>query len=426
MLEVWSGAAWSVVLPLLLGTGVWVSVKLRNMPLRLLPRAIRWSFQAPEGETGISPFACLCTSLAATVGSGNIVGVAFALTAGGPGALVWMLLSAALTTALKYAECALAVLHRRRDREGNWLGGPPITLRALPWKGVGLVLGGCYALAEICATLSANNMVQASAIASALKELTPLSPMLSALLIGTLTWLVISGGARGIAGFSSALVPVMLGLYTIGGVAVLVTHASALPGALAQLLRCAFDVRSVGAGAFGNMVRIGVAKGCFTNEAGTGTAGFSAAPTTDTALRQGLISATANLWDTGFGCTVTALAVIVSGAMDSGKTGAELVMAAYETGLGLPGRWIVGVCLVLFAFSSLPGLAFQGEMALGSLTQSSKVKNLYRIVFATVAAAGSLAATQQALLWSDLFNALLIVLNLVSIWLLPIPKQNDP
>lgn len=423
MLEVWSGAVWSVVLPLLLGTGVWVSVRLRNMPLRLLPRAIGWSLMPQAGTEGISPFACLCTSLAATVGSGNIVGVAFALTAGGPGALVWMLISAALTTALKYAECALAVLHRRRDREGNWLGGPPMTLRALPWKRVGWLLGGGYAVAELCATLSANNMVQSSAISSALRELTPLPPLACALLIGLLAWLVISGGAKGIAGFSAGLVPVMLGLYTIGGAAVLITHASALPRALAELLRCAFDIKSVGAGAFGNMVRIGVAKGCFTNEAGTGTAGFSAAPTTDTALRQGLISATANLWDTGFGCTVTALAVIVSGAMDSGKTGAELVMAAYETGLGLPGRWIVGACLVLFAFSSLPGLAFQGEMALSSFTQSPKAKKLYRIAFAVVAAVGSLSATQQALLWSDLFNALLILLNLVSIWLLPLPKD---
>lgn len=422
MLEFLSSLAWSAVMPLLLGTGIWVSVKLRNMPLRMLPKAIRWSFQ-PGGDTpGLSPFACLCTSLAATVGSGNIVGVAFALTAGGPGALVWMLLAAALTTALKYAECALAVRYRRRDREGNWLGGPPITLRGLPWKRLGAALGGAYALVEIVATLSANNMVQSSAISSALGALTPLSPALSAILIGVLTWLVISGGARGIARFSSALVPAMLALYTVGGAAVLVTHAADIPNALAELLRCAFDLRSVGAGAFGNMVRIGVAKGCFTNEAGTGTAGFSAAPTTETALRQGLISATANLWDTGFGCTVTALAVLLSGEMSSGKTGVQLVMAAYETGLGPVGSWIVGVCLVLFAFSSLPGLAFQGEMALASFTHSRTVKTLYRIAFSTVAAFGSLMVTQQALLWSDVFNAALIVFNLISIWFLPLPE----
>lgn len=422
MLAYWSGKLWGLVLPMLLGTCVYLGWKTKQFALKNQLRAIRWTLQPDKGSpSGVSPFACLCTALAATVGCGNIVGVAFALTAGGPGALVWMWISSAVGTAIKYAECAQAVQYRRRDREGQWLGGTMVTLTHLPWKKLGLALGLLYAAVEVCATLTAANLVQSSAIADALGQMVTLPPVLTGVLIGGFTLVILSGGVEGVTKFSTFMVPTMLGLYMLGGLVVLVTHAQNIPGAMAELFRCAFDIRSVGAGAFGEMVRIGVSRGCFTNDSGTGTAGFSAAVTTADPVRQGLISSTSNLWDTGVICSVTALAILVSDVMDSGLNGVALTMAAYRTGLGELGSYIVGICLILFAFSSLPGLAFQGERALAFLTPSKWSARLYRLGFAAIAAVGCMMNTELALLGADLFNAVLILLNLAAVLLLPCP-----
>lgn len=424
MPEIWIGRLWGLVLPLLLGCSLWLGWKTKGFALRNLLRAVGCTLKpGKSGDGGVSPFACLCTALASTVGSGNIVGVAFALTAGGPGALVWMWITAAIGTAAKYAECAQAVLYRRRTPEGGWLGGTMVTLTHLPWRRLGFALGSAYAAVEVCATLTANSLVQSSAISASLTQTLHLAPVLTGVLVGGLTLAVLSGGVTGVARFSSTLVPGMLLLYIFGGAAVLAAAPGRIPGAVIDLFLSAFDLRSMGAGAFGEMVRIGVARGCFSNESGTGTAGFSAALSTAGPVRQGLISATANLWDTGIICSVTGLAVLVSGCMDSGLTGVELVMTAYRTGLGPVGGWIVGLCLVLFAFSSLPGLAFQGEQALAFLTRDRRALKLYRMGFSAVAAAGCLVNTELALLGADLCNAVLILLNLIALVVLPCPTE---
>ena len=418
----WSQWAWGVLLPVLLGSGVWLTWTSRGFALRRQGQAIALSLRPGRGAEGeASPFSCLCTALAGTVGTGNIAGVAFALTAGGPGALVWMWVSAAVGTAIKYAECALAVQYRKKKPGGGVLGGPMVTLTHLPWKRLGLALGGCYALLQVLATLTASNLVQSSAISAALSELTGAPAPLTGALVGGLLLVILFGGVKSITGLSSALVPVMLGLYVLGGGAVLLTHPADTLAALGELLRQSVDVRSMGAGAFGAMVRTGVTRGCFSNESGTGSAAFSAAVSTAGPVRQGLISATANLWDTGVICSVTSLAILASGAMDTGLEGVELTMAAFRTGLGEPGAWIVGICLVLFAFSTLPALAFQGEQALAFLTPSPALRRLYRVGFALLAALGCLMSVGPALAAADLFNALLIAINLVSLWALPAP-----
>lgn len=419
MLAQWSAKVWGLILPLLLGTCLWLGWKTGHFALRNQGKALGWTLKGGGESGGVSPFGCLCTALAATVGCGNIVGVAFALTAGGPGALVWMWISSLVGTAIKYTECTQAVQYRRRDRSGQWLGGTMVTLTHLPWKRLGLVLGMGYALTEVVATLTAANLVQSSAIADAVSLMLPVPPAAVGILVGFFTLAILSRGTRGIARFSSVTVPVMLGLYLLGGAAVLLRHLDALPGAVANLLRCAFDVRSVGAGAFGEMVRIGVARGCFTNDSGTGTAGFSSAVTTAIPVRQGLISSTSNLWDTGIICSVTALAILVSGVNDPNLNGVALTMAAYATGLGQFGRWIVGLCLVLFAFSSLPGLAFQGERALTFLWDRTLPRAGYRLAFALLAGFGCVADTQPALLATDLCNAVLITFNLLAVWFVP-------
>lgn len=426
MLLGWSEKAWGIVLPLLLVSGVWLTWRSRGFALRNLGRAIALSLRPGKGQEGqASPFSCLCTALASTVGTGNIAGVAFALTAGGPGALVWMWISAAVGTAVKYAECALAVQYRRPKPGGGVLGGPMVTLTHLPLKRLGLALGTVYALLEICSTLTAGNLVQSSAISAALSHLAGVPAPLTGALVGGLTLVILSGGVSSITRFSSGLVPVMLGLYVLGGGAVLATHPAQTLEALGQLLVQAFDVKSMGAGAFGAMVRTGVTRGCFSNESGTGSAAFSAAVTTADPVRQGLISATANLWDTGLICSVTGVSILASGVMDTGLQGVALTMAAYRTGLGPLGGWIVGVCLVLFAFSTLPALAFQGEQALAFLTPSLRLRKMYRLGFSLVAALGCLLSIEPALAAADLFNALLIAVNLTCLLGLKAPQKSD-
>lgn len=300
-----------------------------------------------------------------------------------------------------------------------------VTLTHLPLKRLGLALGTVYALLEICSTLTAGNLVQSSAISAALSHLAGVPAPLTGALVGGLTLVILSGGVSSITRFSSGLVPVMLGLYVLGGGAVLATHPAQTLEALGQLLVQAFDVKSMGAGAFGAMVRTGVTRGCFSNESGTGSAAFSAAVTTADPVRQGLISATANLWDTGLICSVTGVSILASGVMDTGLQGVALTMAAYRTGLGPLGGWIVGVCLVLFAFSTLPALAFQGEQALAFLTPSLRLRRWYRLGFSLVAALGCLLSIEPALAAADLFNALLITVNLTCLWGLKAPQRSD-
>lgn len=427
MLVKWSEWAWGIILPLLLVSGVWLTWASRGFALRKLGRAIALSLRpGREREGEASPFSCLCTALAGTVGTGNIAGVAFALTTGGPGVLVWMWVSAAVGTAIKYAECALAVQYRRRKAGGGVLGGPMVTLAHLPWRRLGLALGGGYALLELCSTLTASNLVQSSAISAALSEMAGVPAPVTGAVVGGLLLVILSGGVKSITGVSSALVPVMLGLYVLGGAAVLLAHPAQTLLAFGELLRQSVDVRSMGAGAFASMVRTGITRGCFSNESGTGSAAFSAAVSTASPVRQGLISATANLWDTGLICSVTGLSILASGAMDTGLEGVALTMAAYRTGLGTAGVWIVGICLVLFAFSTLPALAFQGEQALAFLTPSLRLRRLYRAGFSLLAALGCLLSIEPALAAADLFNALLIAVNLVSLWALPAPRDEGP
>jgi AGCS family alanine or glycine:cation symporter len=422
--------AWRAALPLLLISGVWLTWRSRGFALRHTVRAMGWVLRGSEqqGDTksGVSPFSCLCTALASTVGTGNLAGVAVALTTGGPGALVWMWISAALGCSLKYAECALAVAHRRSDKKGGApLGGSMVTLTCLPWPRLGLFLGTAYAAIEAAFALGAGSLVQSSAIAEALSAWCGLPKLWVAVALAALTLAVLSGGAASISRCCAALVPGMIALYVLGGVAVLLRFPQETLSALGLMLRQALCPASVSSGVFGDLVRIGVQRGCFSHESGTGNAGFSAALTSADPVRQGLISATANLWDTGILCSITALTILATGAMDTGRTGVALTMAAYQIGLGQAGEWIVGCCLVLFAFSSLPGLAFQGEQALRFLWDRPSLRRAYRLLFAGMTGVGCLVGCQAALAAADLGNALLIPLNLLPLWVLHIPQGTE-
>lgn len=421
----WNQLLWGAALPLLLLTGLVLTLRSHGFALRHLGTGIRLSWQNAGVGGSASPFACLCTSLASTIGTGNIAGVAFALTTGGPGALVWMWITAALCTAVKYAECAQGSAYRRTRNNGQRLGGVMVTLTHLPFHRLGLILGGLYALLEVFTSLSAANLVQSSAIAQTLSTALSIPPIASGVLVGGLTLAILLGGSDSVTRFSAWIVPVMIGLYLAGGLAVVLTHLSALPQAVCALFQQAFDLSAVGAGTLGNTIRIGVMRCCFSNESGTGNAAFSAALSDAEPVQQGLISATSNLWDTGIMCSITGLSILVSGTLTSGLTGIPLVMEAYASGLGSLGRWIVAVCLVLFAFSSLPGLAFQGESALRFLSDAPVTRGVYRLSFAFLSALGCLFSTECALLTADCCNALLIFLNMAALWWVPIPKKSD-
>lgn len=424
-LDNWNHLLWSAALPLLLLTGLLLTLHSRGFALRHIGTGIRLSWRNAGSGGSTSPFACLCTSLASTIGTGNIAGVAFALTAGGPGALVWMWIAAALSTAVKYAECAQGSAYRITLKNGHRLGGTMVTLTHLPFRRLGLLLGGVYALLEVFTTLSAANLVQSSAIAQTLWTSLSVPPMVCGVLVGGFVLAILLGGADSVTRFSAWIVPLMIGLYLFGGLAVVFTHLAALPQAIYELFHQAFSLSAMGAGTLGNTIRVGVIRCCFSNESGTGSAAFSAALSDADPIDQGLISATSNLWDTGIMCSITGLSILVSGTLSSGLTGVPLVMETYASGLGGTGRWIVAVCLVLFAFSSLPGLAFQGESALLFLSDGPLARGVYRLGFALLSALGCLFSTEQALLTADLCNALLILLNMIALWWVPIPKKSD-
>ena len=425
------------MLALLLGTGVFLTLRTRFLTWRNLGWALRNTFsRASRTGTGgagdVSPFSALMTTLAATIGTGNIAGVATALVAGGPGALVWMELSALLGLSTKCAECLLAVKYRRRNGRGEMCGGPMYTMRyGLGQKRLGAVLAALFALFTVLASLGMGNMAQANSIAQALSGSFAVPPRITGAVVAVLSFLIIWGGIGRIAGICSAVVPAMAAFYLLAGVAVLLGHLSALPGALLEMFRLALSPAAAAGGAAGTVTasvleaaRWGVARGCFSHEAGMGSAAIPAASAaTDSPARQGYVNMTGVFFDTTVICTVTGLCICASGVLGavdgSGApvNGAALTALAFETVLGPMGGLLVDLGIVLFAFSTILGWEFSGEKAFEYLLGRRAVL-FYRVLFALAAFLG---ATQRLeVVWdlSDIFNALMAVPNLISLLLL--------
>ncbi len=421
-------------LALLMGTGIFLTVRTRFLAWRNLWPALRAALspaaRAP-GRQGVSPFSALMTSLAASIGTGNIVGVAAALTAGGPGALVWMELSALFGLSSQFAECMLAVKYRTRDPAGRFRGGPMYVMaRALP-RPLGRPLAAAFALGTVLASFGIGCMTQANSLSAALKTSFSVPERLSGAVTALLALWLISGGIRSIARVSSVLVPAMAALYLAAGGLVILRNLPALPSALADLVRMAFLPRAAAGGAAGTLlsllpaVRWGVARGVFSNEAGMGSAAFSAAAAdTDSPVRQGYLSMTATFFDTLVICTVTGLAICCSGALGMPDPatglpadGAALTILAFRSALGPAGGRLVAVCAALFAFSSIPGWAFQGEQALAYLTGGRLLRG-YRAVFAALCALGAVQTPETVFRLSDVFNAMMALPNLVCLLLL--------
>ena len=368
------------LLALLLGTGIFLTVRMGFGTWRNLPGAcaLLASPGARHSDGGISPLAALMTALASTLGTGNIVGVATALTAGGPGALVWMEISALFGLAAKFSECALAVRFRR---PGERSGGPMVVMsRGLRPRLAGRVLGGAFALFAVGASFGMGNMAQTNAMATALEAAFSVPPWITAAAAGLTTLAVIRGGIGRIAGVSGFLVPLMALGYLGGAAAVIAGHWRALPAAVGQMFAQALGPEAVLGGTAGAAMRYGVARGIFSNEAGMGSAAIAAAAADgDCPALHGYINMVGAFFDTCVVCTVTGLAICCSGVLETagGADGAALTILAFESVLGHWGGALVAVCVALFSFSSVLGWAYQGETALAYLT-GGRGRALYR------------------------------------------------
>ena len=404
-------------LALFLATGAYLTLRTRFLPWRNLGRALRSALGREAracSREGVSPFSALMTALAATIGTGNIVGVATALAAGGPGALVWMELSALVGLSTKFAECMLSVKYRRRDREGRWTGGPMYVMSARLGR-PGQAMGALFAVFAAAAALGIGGMAQANSIAAALRDTAGLPVRQVGLVTALLALAVILGGIRRVSAVSSFLVPVMAVGYLAAGTAVILLRLEALPGVLRTMLREAFSFRAVSGGAMGTAwaaLRWGVARGVLSNEAGMGSAAIAAASADGRdPVRQGYISMTAVFFDTMVICTVTGLAICCSGVLGTAD-GSVLTLLAFRRVLGNEGGVFLCGAIVLFAFSTILGWAFQGEQAVRYLFGRHSLIP-YRFLFALAVFWGAAAQSDTVFRLTDICNALMALPNLV-------------
>ncbi|MCR5792112.1 MAG: amino acid carrier protein [Lachnospiraceae bacterium] len=324
------GFVWGpVMLVLLVGTGIFLTCRLRFRTWRNLGYALKSTLSkeartTKRGEGDVSPFAALTTALAATIGTGNIVGVATAMVSGGPGALVWMEISAAFGLTSKFAECMMAIKYREVNEQGEMTGGPMYTMKkGFKNKKVGAVLGFMFALFAVIASFGIGNLTQANSISSALDNVFHVPTWVTGVIITVLALAIIVGGIKSISKVSSVVVPLMAIFYVVCGLIVIVFNITNVPAGVVMIFKMAFSVKAVGGGMCGalvasmmNAMRYGVARGCFSNEAGLGSAAITAAAaTTDDCVRQGYINMTGTFWDTIVVCTITGLCIASSGVL---------------------------------------------------------------------------------------------------------------
>ena len=424
---------WLIIL--LLGTHVFMTFRTGFIQRKTLSKGIKLSVtRDPEAEGEVSNFGALTTALAATIGTGNIVGVATAMVSGGAGALVWMWISACFGLSSKFSECMLAIKYREVNEKGEMSGGPMYTMKkALKNKKLGAVLGWLFALFAVIASFGIGNMTQGNSISTAVHETFGISVSTVGAVITILALLIIIGGIKTISKVSSVVVPVMAIFYVIAGVIVILGNISNLPAGLSMIFHMAFSVKAVGGALCGNIVasmmnaaRYGVARGCFSNEAGMGSAAITAAAaTTDHPVRQAYINMTGTFWDTIVVCTITGLAIASSGVLGqidpaTGEMyiGSALTIAAFSTVLGKVGGYLVTIGIALFAFSTILGWEYHGEKAFEYLMGTHKFNMIYRIIFSLVAYVGATQTLELVWNFSDIANALMAIPNLICMLLL--------
>ncbi len=421
------------MLILLVGTGIFLTIRTRFLSWRNLGYALKSTLSKEarkkgEGEGDISPFSALTTALAATIGTGNIVGVATAMVSGGPGAIVWMWISACFGLTSKFSECFLSIKYRDVNENGEMIGGPMFVMKkAFKHKKIGAVLGWLFAFFAVLASFGIGNLTQSNSIASSIHITFHASTKVVGVVLALLALAIIVGGIKSISKVSQVVVPFMAVFYLIAGIIVIIGNIENVPSGIAMILKCAFSTKAVSGGVLGTItasmmraMRYGIARGVFSNEAGMGSAAITAAAArTNNPVRQAYINMTGTFWDTIVVCSITGLCIASSGVLGTTDAagnlleGSALTIAAFETVLGSAGGWLISIGITLFAFSTILGWEYHGEKAFEYIVNTHKFNIVYRIVFSCIVFVG--ATTQLDLVWniSDISNALMAIPNLI-------------
>ncbi|TCK08159.1 alanine/glycine:cation symporter family protein [Marinobacterium mangrovicola] len=423
-----NGVVWGpLMLILILGVGFFLSLGLKLMPILKIGTGFRllWSGRKAsaddESQGEIPPFQALMTALSATVGTGNIAGVATAIFLGGPGALFWMWITALIGLATKYSEAVLAVKYRETDERGNHVGGPMYYIR----NGLGknwAWLGVAFAIFGACAGFGIGNTVQSNSVADVLETTFDIPTWISGLIIMVLVGAVLLGGIKRIGHVAGALVPFMAISYIVAGIIVLAINAAELPHALNLIFTHAFSPAAAEGGFAGAAVwaaiRFGVARGVFSNEAGLGSAPIAhAAAQTKDPVRQGLVAMLGTFIDTLIVCTITGLVIVSSGEWTSGAEGASLTSAAFAHALPSFGNYLVAIALAIFAFTTIIGWSFYGERCVEFLF-GVKAIIPYRVLWIIAIPVGATLSLDFVWLVADTLNAMMAIPNLIALALL--------
>ncbi|MFQ7596465.1 alanine/glycine:cation symporter family protein [uncultured Clostridium sp.] len=420
------GIVWGPpLLILLVGTGIYFTFKLNFIQMFKLPLAIKYLFlndddkSDNEAKGEVSSFAALCTALSATIGTGNIVGVATAIATGGPGALFWMWVAAFFGMATKYAEGVLAIKYREVDENGEMSGGPMYYIE----KGVGnKFLANMFAFFGIAvALLGIGTFGQVNSISKAALISFNIPIWFTAIIITILVTLVTLGGIKRISNVAEKIVPTMAILYIIGALLVLICNFKAIPSAITLIIKSAFNPSAALGGTTGITIslaiQMGIGRGVFSNEAGLGSAPIAAAAAkTKYPVKQGLISMTGTFIDTIIICTMTGLAIVLTGSFNSGLEGAAMTTFAFENGLPfvIIGKYIVNIGLIFFAFTTIIGWNYYGERCIQYLIGIKGIK-FYKIIFIALVGVGPFLSLNLVFIIADIVNGLMALPNLIGL-----------
>ena len=430
------GIVWGpVMLVLLVGTGVYLTCLLKFQTWRNLPYAIhsvlsKEARTTKRGKGDVSPFSALMTALAATIGTGNIVGVATAMFSGGPGALVWMWISACFGLTTKFSECMLAIKYREVNAKGEMKGGPMFTMKnGFKNKMAGRTLGFLFALFSVIASFGIGNMSQINSIAGNMNAAFHLPYLATGLALMVVTALIVIGGLKRVAAVTEKLVPLMALFYVAGALIIVVMHAGNIPAALAAIFKGAFNLNAAGGGALGygisQTITWGFKRGAFSNEAGLGSAVMvNSASNVKEPVHQGMWGVFEVFADTIVVCTLTALVILTTGVVDlqsgavlAGVQDNALVGQAFTAAFGSFGPKFIAVSILLFAYSTTLGWSHYGTKAVEYLfgTTGSRI---YKVVFVCMTVVG--ATMKLGLAWdlSDTFNGLMMIPNLIGVLVL--------
>ncbi|MGL5110477.1 MAG: alanine/glycine:cation symporter family protein [Vibrio ordalii] len=410
------------LLILLVGTGIYFTFRLGLIQFRHLPTALKMVFSKDKGagkQGDVSSFAALCTALSATIGTGNIVGVATAIKLGGPGALFWMWLAALFGMATKYAECLLAVKYRQVDDKGQMVGGPMYYLQ----YGVGsrtlAVLFALFAIGVAC--FGIGTFPQVNAILDATEISFGVSREISAVVLTLLVAFVTVGGIQSIAKVAGKVVPAMALFYILACLSVIISNSDQLLTAISLVITSAFTSTAATGGFLGASIMLaiqsGIARGVFSNESGLGSAPMAAAAAkTDSCVKQGLISMTGTFFDTIIICTMTGLALILTGAWQSDFSGAAMTTYAFAVGLNAQtlGPMMVSIGLMFFAFTTILGWNYYGERCVVFLFGTKAVMP-YKLIFIGLVASGAFLHLDMIWIIADIVNGLMAIPNLIGL-----------